>query len=259
MPRALTAEEEEYAQKAAQDWFRYERATEAHASVLRKEPARFMEEFAKQDPATLSGPLPPKPELDGVVASYEASLAKECTTFEEHLEVLNASLFLARVLQTDLAEKSRDVFLQVSRLRTQMDKADPLVADPADPADQLRLLASLPGWELGPGPSQPSRDEDDPSANFPEYMPTPDLLDWDALSELPRVAVTAAQIAHWKANPEPLLNGDGSRRRSASIRSAISGRGRRRTGCSTCNRPTKMKPSHTPVTFSSRCWRGRSA
>lgn len=40
---------------------------------------------------------------------------------------------------------------------------------------------------------------------LPDMIPAPEPLNWDELSELPRVAVTAAQIAEWKNDRYPLI------------------------------------------------------
>jgi len=49
--------------------------------------------------------------------------------------------------------------------------------------------------------------EADPVSHLPDMIPASEPLNWDELSELPRVAVTAAQITEWQNDPNPLVEG----------------------------------------------------
>lgn len=99
-------------------------------------------------------------------------------------------------------------------------KDNPSVADPADLLGSYNLP---PGLNTNSGLGAPrsaaveehwkrleAEEDADPSSgsHFPSTLRASTTFNWDdELSELPRVAVTAAEVAAWKNDPQPLLDG----------------------------------------------------
>ncbi|KAJ6541937.1 hypothetical protein B0H19DRAFT_1239641 [Mycena capillaripes] len=217
MHKHLTPEEQKFAQKAAEDRFRYEKATEAHMSAVRKDmlqdPARYFAVYEEHTKNASLRSMPPKVELDGVVASCEASLAKECTT---HIDAISASMFLVSVLGYRAAEMGEHVRLEMIRLHTQMFDNDPPVPDPA--GYNLPPGFDVNSFSVGIGAPRSAavehhwqrlaaEEDADPSSHFPNTLHISKPLSWDELSELPRVAVTSTDATGWKNDPQPLLDG----------------------------------------------------
>ncbi|KAE9409994.1 hypothetical protein BT96DRAFT_912884 [Gymnopus androsaceus JB14] len=204
----LTPEQELTAKAMAEKLFKYNRDIEEHATIFRQDPNKYAEayvEYLKLNPNSASLPAPE--DRDTCVADCEKTLAKPCENLLEHIHAYTSAMLLCRLLPQTLPH---DVYMRAIELRTELEKANPLVVDPKallgiSVTGELHPLLVAELTKLNPAPVPREMEPD--SVDYPPMMAVADseMFSWD---DFPSTAqnVTPEQIAAWKQDPEQTMN-----------------------------------------------------
>ncbi|KAJ7246551.1 hypothetical protein B0H12DRAFT_1126108 [Mycena haematopus] len=212
MAPRFTAAQRQSMQALAEQIFGWELLVEEHAAILRADPNQYATVYeAYVDNAPPIAFLPPRDDWQSSIKDCKDILTRlqGCTSFSDRLMVVNACSYLCRIHLIISSEEDYKAYLEMQRIKSSLQNAYY-----SQPQFQQRFLSPTPVpsdphpllvRELGLGVSALTTAITPAVPSFPTEMPAASFS-FDSLADLPRIPVTADDIAQYRQNPDSLLH-----------------------------------------------------